>query len=71
MRDIPAHKIRIYTNGIFSAELDETAVTGISEETDLIIGNIGEIELTSGTAPAPYKGKFDELQIFNYPLNAT
>ncbi len=71
MRDIPAHKIRIYTNGVFSAELDETAVIGISEETDLIIGNIGEIELTSGTAPAPYKGQFDELQIFNYPLNPT
>ncbi|TDO83278.1 pectate lyase-like protein [Flavobacterium chryseum] len=71
MRDIQAHKIRIYTDGVFSAELDETAVTGISEETDLIIGNIGELELSSGTAPAPYKGQFDELQIFNYPLNAT
>ncbi|KUJ59877.1 pectate lyase [Flavobacteriaceae bacterium CRH] len=71
MRDIQAHKMRIYTDGIFSAELDETAVTGISEETDLIIGNIGEIELASGTAPAPYKGQFDELQIFNYPLGAT
>jgi hypothetical protein len=71
MRDVIAHKMRIYTNGIVSAELDEMAVTGISEETDLIIGNIGEIELASGTAPAPYKGQFDELQIFNYPLNAT
>jgi len=71
MRDVIAHKMRIYTNGVFSAELDETAVTGISEETDLIIGNIGELELASGTAPAPYKGQFDELQIFNYPLNAT
>jgi len=71
MRDVLAHKMRIYTNGVFSAELDESAVTGISEETDLIIGNIGELELASGTAPAPYKGQFDELQIFNYPLNAT
>lgn len=70
MRDVFAHKLRIYTNGVFSAELDETAVTGISETTDLIIGNIGQIELTSGTAPAPYKGQFDELQIFNYPLSA-
>ena len=70
MRDIAAHKMRIYTNGVFSAELDETAVTGIGETTDLIIGNIGELELSSGTAPAPYKGQFDELQIFNYPLNA-
>ncbi|WKL48397.1 T9SS type A sorting domain-containing protein [Flavobacterium pectinovorum] len=71
MRDVLAHKMRIYTDGVFSAELDESAVTGISEETDLIIGNIGELELASGTAPAPYKGQFDELQIFNYPLNAT
>ncbi|MDW8852619.1 LamG-like jellyroll fold domain-containing protein [Flavobacterium sp. MMLR14_040] len=71
MRDVLAHKMRIYTNGVFSAELDESAVTGISEETGLIIGNIGELELASGTAPAPYKGKFDELQVFNYPLNAT
>ena len=71
MRDVIAHKMRIYTNGVFSAELDETAVTGIAETSDLIIGNIGEIELSSGTAPAAYKGQFDELQIFNYPLNAT
>lgn len=71
MRDVIAHKMRIYTNGIFSAELDETAVTGIAETSDLIIGNIGEMELLSGTAPAAYKGQFDELQIFNYPLNAT
>jgi hypothetical protein len=69
MRDITAHKIRIYTNGVLSAELDETAVKGIAEPTDLIIGNIGEIELASGTAPAPYKGQFDELQLFNYPLS--
>ncbi|KQO22625.1 pectate lyase [Flavobacterium sp. Leaf82] len=71
MRDVIAHKMRIYTDGILSAELDESAVTGIAEPTDLIIGNIGELELSSGTAPAPYKGLFDELQLFNYPLNAT
>ncbi|MNQ37604.1 Fibronectin type III domain protein [compost metagenome] len=71
MRDVIAHKMRIYTNGVFSAELDETTVTGIAETSDLIIGNIGEIELSSGTAPAAYKGQFDELQIFNYPLNTT
>lgn len=71
MRDVIAHKMRIYTNGVFSAELDETAVTGIAETSDLIIGNIGEIELSSGTAPAAYKGQIDELQIFNYPLNST
>lgn len=71
MRDVIAHKMRIYSNGIFSAELDESTVTGIAEPTDLIIGNIGELELSSGTAPATYKGQFDELEIFNYPLNAT
>ncbi|MNL04305.1 hypothetical protein D3C87_1248720 [compost metagenome] len=27
--------------------------------------------MSSGTAPAAYKGQFDELQIFNYPLNTT
>ncbi|WP_307307307.1 LamG-like jellyroll fold domain-containing protein [Epilithonimonas hungarica] len=68
MRDIVAHKMRIYTNGVLSAEGDETAVTGIGEVSDLIIGNIGELELMSTTAPAPYKGAFDELKMFNYAL---
>ena len=68
MRDIVAHKMRIYTNGVLSAEGDETAVTGIGEVSDLIIGNIGEFELMSTTAPAPYKGAFDELKMFNYAL---
>ncbi len=69
MRDIIAHKMRIYTNGVLSAEGDETAVTGIGEVSDLIIGNIGELELMSTTAPAPYKGAFDELKMFNYALS--
>ena len=72
MRDLIAHKIRIYTDGVFSAELDETAVTGISEASDFVIGNIGELEFKAATnAPAPYKGAFDELKMFNYALNAT
>ncbi|EJL61563.1 Por secretion system C-terminal sorting domain-containing protein [Flavobacterium sp. CF136] len=72
MRDVIAHKIRIYTDGAFSAELDETAVTGISEASDFVIGNIGELEFKAATnAPAPYKGAFDELKMFNYALNAT
>lgn len=71
MRDIFAHKMRIYTNGILSAEGDETAVTGIGEDSDLIIGNIGKLELMSSTAPAPYKGAFDELKMFNYALTAS
>lgn len=69
MRDIVAHKMRIYTNGVLSAEGDETAVTGIGEISNFIIGNIGELELMSTTAPAPYKGAFDELKMFNYALS--
>lgn len=71
-RDVVAHKMRIYTNGALSTEGDETAVTGISEASDLIIGNIGELEfLSTVNAPAPYKGAFDELKMFNYALSAT
>lgn len=72
MRDTASHKMRIYTNGILSAEGDETAVTGIGEATDLIIGNIGKLELISTTtAPAPYKGAIDEVKMFNYSLTAS
>ncbi len=70
MRDVTAHKLRIYLNGVLESELDETGVTEIAEATDLIIGNIGQLELEAGTAPAPYKGKLDELKIFNYALSA-
>ncbi|GAA4154726.1 hypothetical protein GCM10022217_12120 [Chryseobacterium ginsenosidimutans] len=71
-RDITAHKMRIYTNGVLSSEGDETAVTGIGEASDLIIGNIGELEfLASTNAPAPYKGAFDELKMYNYALSPT
>jgi len=71
IRDIIAHKMRIYTNGVLSAEGDETAVTGIGEASDLIIGNIGKFELMSSTAPAPYKGAFDELKMFNHALTSS
>jgi len=71
MRDVSAHKLRVYLNGVLQSELDETGVTGIGEPTDLIIGNIGELELAVGTAPAPYKGKLDELKIFNYALSTS
>ncbi len=71
-RDVTAHKMRIYTNGVLSAEGDETAVTGIGEASDLIIGNIGELEfLSTATASAPYKGAFDELKMYNYALSTT
>lgn len=72
MRDIATHKMRIYRNGILAAEGDETAVTGIGEESDLVIGNIGELEfLSTANAPAPYKGAFDELKMYNYALSST
>jgi len=72
MRDVAAHKIRIYTNGLFSAELDETAVTGIGEASDFVIGNIGALEFKATTnTSSPYKGAFDELKMFNYALTAT
>lgn len=71
-RDITAHKMRIYTNGVLSSEGDETAVTGIGEASDLVIGNIGELEfLATTSAPAPYKGAFDELKMYNYALSPT
>ncbi|MEN3322244.1 LamG-like jellyroll fold domain-containing protein [Mariniflexile soesokkakense] len=71
MRDVLAHKLRLYLNGNFVTDLDETGVTGVAEVSDLILGNIGELELLGGTAPSPYKGQLDELKIFNYALNAT
>jgi len=68
-RDVTAHKMRIYTNGVLSSEGDETAVTGIGEASDFIIGNIGELEFQATTnTSAPYKGAFDELKMYNYAL---
>ncbi|MDO3695168.1 LamG-like jellyroll fold domain-containing protein [Wenyingzhuangia sp. chi5] len=71
MRDVINHKLKLYINGVFSNEIDETGVTGIAEVSDLILGNIGEYELLVGTGSAPYKGMIDELKIFNYALNET
>ena len=73
MRDINAKKLRIYTNGAFTNEkTDDTGTAiGIGEATDLVIGNIGALELFANTTPAPYKGKLDELKIFNYALSAS
>jgi len=72
MRDLavtPA-KLRIYTNGVFTNEVADLTGTslGIGEPTDLVLGNIGALELYANTTPAPYKGLFDELKIFNYAL---
>jgi hypothetical protein len=73
MRDLITSKLRIYTNGVFTNERADATGTsvGIGEPTDLVIGNIGALELFANTTPAPYKGLFDELKIFNYPLSAT
>jgi len=73
MRDVAAAKLRIYTNGVFTNEKADATGTavGIGEPTDLVIGNIGALELYANTTPAPYKGLFDELKMFNYALTAT
>lgn len=73
MRDVAAAKLRIYTNGVFTNEKTDatTSSAGIGEPTDLVIGNIGALELFANTTPAPYKGFFDELKMFNYALTAT
>ncbi|HTG65685.1 MAG TPA: LamG-like jellyroll fold domain-containing protein, partial [Flavobacterium sp.] len=72
MRDVTAAKLKIYTNGVLTGEKADATGTavGIGEPTDLVIGNIGVLELFANTTPAPYKGKIDELKIFNYALSA-
>jgi len=73
IRDITAAKMRIYTNGVLTGEKADATGTsvGIGEPTDLVIGNIGALELFANTTPAPYKGLFDELKMFNYVLTAS
>ncbi|MGO4773112.1 LamG-like jellyroll fold domain-containing protein [Flavobacterium sp. W22_SRS_FK3] len=72
MRDVTTSKLRIYTNGVLTGEKTDATGTsvGIGEATDLVIGNIGALELYANTTPAPYKGLFDELRMFNYALTA-
>ncbi|WP_163410998.1 LamG-like jellyroll fold domain-containing protein [Flavobacterium ajazii] len=72
MRDVATSKLKIYTNGVFTNEKADATGTsvGIGEATDLVIGNIGALELYANTTPAPYKGLFDELKMFNYALTA-
>lgn len=72
MRDVATSKLKIYTNGVFTNEKTDATGTavGIGEATDLVIGNIGALELYANTTPAPYKGLFDELKMFNYALTA-
>lgn len=73
MRDVTGAKLRIYTDGVLTGERADATGTsvGIGEPTDLVIGNIGALELFANTTPAPYKGLFDELKMFNYALTPT
>lgn len=71
IRDTAAKKLQIYLNATLIGEKDITkATSGIGEASDLMLGNIGSLELLSGTTtPAPYKGMLDELKIYNYALS--
>jgi hypothetical protein len=69
LRDVTAKKIQVYMNGVLVKEMTTKAL-GIGEASDLIVGNIGELEfLTSANAPAPYRGALDELRVYNYALS--
>ena len=71
LRDVPNKKLQLYMNGALVKEISTKAL-GIGEASDLIVGNIGELEfLTSANAPAPYKGALDELRMYNYVLSAS
>ncbi|RXK58975.1 T9SS type A sorting domain-containing protein [Lacibacter luteus] len=72
IRDTAAKKLKVYHN----AQLIKEQATGtgaaqsIGEESDFILGNIGELEfLTTTNKPAPYKGMLDEFKVYNYVLN--
>ncbi|TJZ61124.1 T9SS type B sorting domain-containing protein [Sphingobacterium olei] len=71
VRDVENKLLKFYKN---AAEVKRGSVTkalyGIGEESDLIIGNIGELEfLKQNTVnSAPYGGQMDEVKLFNYAL---
>jgi gliding motility-associated-like protein len=70
-RDMDNKKMRIYVNDSLVKEGSiKKSLSGIGEHAALILGNIGEKELASGiVTPAPYRGKLDEVKIFNYALS--
>lgn len=70
-RDTATKKLKVYANGAFIKEQTVANVkAGIGEASDLVIGNIGELEFLANTnAPAAYRGMLDELKLFNYALN--
>ena len=69
LRNVAAKKIQVYMNGVLVKEMTTKAL-GIGEASDLIVGNIGELEfLSTANAPAPYRGALDELRVYNYALS--
>lgn len=69
LRNVAAKKIQVYMNGALVKEM-ATKALGIGEASDLVVGNIGELEfLTTANAPAPYRGALDELRVYNYVLS--
>ncbi|ADY54253.1 hypothetical protein Pedsa_3724 [Pseudopedobacter saltans DSM 12145] len=76
IRDFENRKLKVYANGVKQGEKAITsAIDNIGEESALILGNIGELELLNNEkgvvkaiAPAPYKGLLDEFKIYNYVL---
>src|SRR5699024_75683 len=71
IRDTIKQKMKIYLDGKLVAEKGiKNSKYGIGERSALNIGNIGEIELSTGTfTPAPYRGDIDEIKIYNYVLS--
>ena len=70
-RDTLINRIRVYRNGAMIVSQTSNDKS-IGEASDLIIGNIGELEFLSANpsvSPAPYKGMLDELKIYNYALS--
>ncbi|WP_257669685.1 LamG-like jellyroll fold domain-containing protein [Parapedobacter tibetensis] len=71
IRDAESKQLKIYRNGAAVGQATiQRALAGIGEASDLIIGNIGELEFLSGqNTPAPYRGQLDDLKLFNYVLS--
>jgi hypothetical protein len=72
VRDTAAKKLRVYNNGqLIKEQATGTGIAqSIGEESDFILGNIGELEFLATTnKPAPYKGMLDEFKVYNYVLN--
>ncbi len=70
IRDIESGELRVYRNGEAVGQTAINSQASIGEDSDLVVGNIGEYEfLDSQNASAPYTGQLDELRIFNQALS--